>query len=72
MDRDAIRAKFGADYAANDLTFQMGIDVRFANISQIASRTKLCWKPAQAVDSLPSHSPERRLMSFQWKLMQKG
>ena len=38
MDRDAIRAKFGADYVANDLTFQMGIDVRFAN--HIADRFK--------------------------------
>jgi hypothetical protein len=31
MDREAIRAKFGADYCANDLTFRMGLDVRFAN-----------------------------------------
>ena len=38
MDRDAIRAKFGADYTANDLTFRMGIDVRFAN--HIADRFK--------------------------------
>ena len=31
MDRETIKAKFGADYHANDLTFRMGIDVRFAN-----------------------------------------
>ena len=31
MDSDTIRPKFGADYDANELTFRMGIDVRFAN-----------------------------------------
>ena len=31
IDKDAIRAKFGADYDACDLTFKMGIDTRFAN-----------------------------------------
>lgn len=31
MDREAIRVKFGADYFASDLTFRMGLDVRFAN-----------------------------------------
>ena len=31
MDRESIRAKFGADYSAQDDTFRMGIDVRFAN-----------------------------------------
>ena len=38
MDRESIRAKFGADYSANDHTFKMGIDVRFAN--HIADRFK--------------------------------
>jgi 16S rRNA G966 N2-methylase RsmD len=38
MDRETIRAKFGADYDANELTFRMGIDVRFAN--HIADRFK--------------------------------
>jgi trimethylguanosine synthase len=31
MDRESIRAKFGADYEANDVTFRMGLDVRIAN-----------------------------------------
>jgi len=31
MERDTIRAKFGADYNANELTYRMGLDVRFAN-----------------------------------------
>ena len=38
MDREAIRAKFGADYSANDHTFRMGLDVRLAN--HIADRFK--------------------------------
>jgi 16S rRNA G966 N2-methylase RsmD len=38
MDREAIRNKFGADYSANDLTFRMGLDVRFAN--HLADRFK--------------------------------
>lgn len=38
MDREAIKAKFGADYSANDLTFRMGIDVRFAD--HLADRFK--------------------------------
>jgi 16S rRNA G966 N2-methylase RsmD len=38
MDRDAIRAKFGADYDASDATFKMGIDARFAD--HIADRFK--------------------------------
>ena len=38
MDKDAIRAKFGADYQANDRTFKMGIDARFAD--HIADRFK--------------------------------
>ena len=38
MDREAIRAKFGADYSANDLTYRMGLDVRFAD--HIADRFK--------------------------------
>jgi 16S rRNA G966 N2-methylase RsmD len=36
MDKIKIRNKFGADYHANDTTYRMGIDVRFAN--HIASR----------------------------------
>jgi 16S rRNA G966 N2-methylase RsmD len=31
MDKEAIKAKFGAYYCANELTFRMGLDVRFAN-----------------------------------------
>ena len=31
MDKETIRAKYGADYSANELTYRMGIDVRFAN-----------------------------------------
>ena len=38
MDKDAIRAKFGADYDATDRTFKMGIDARFAD--HIADRFK--------------------------------
>ena len=38
MEREAIRAKFGADYYANDLTYRMGLDVRFA--THIADRFK--------------------------------
>ena len=38
MDKNAIRDKFGAEYSANDLTFRMGIDVRFAD--HIADRFK--------------------------------
>jgi len=38
MDKDAIRAKFGGDYDASDLTFKMGIDARFAD--HIADRFK--------------------------------
>jgi 16S rRNA G966 N2-methylase RsmD len=38
MDREAIRSKFGADYSANDRTYQMGLDVRFAN--HLADRFK--------------------------------
>ena len=36
MDREAVKAKFGADYSANDRTFRMGIDMRLA--SHIADR----------------------------------
>lgn len=36
MDPDAIRAKFGQDYAATERTFRMGIDQRFT--AQIAER----------------------------------
>jgi len=36
MDSGAIRAKFGQDYAANERTFMMGIDLRFT--TQIAAR----------------------------------
>jgi tRNA1(Val) A37 N6-methylase TrmN6 len=36
MDLDAIRAKFGQDYAASERTFVMGIDQRFT--TQIAER----------------------------------
>jgi 16S rRNA G966 N2-methylase RsmD len=38
MDKESIRAKFGADYSADERTFRMGIDVRFAN--HIADRFK--------------------------------
>ena len=38
MDREAIRSKFGADYSATDLSFRMGLDVRFAD--HIADRFK--------------------------------
>jgi 16S rRNA G966 N2-methylase RsmD len=38
MDRESIRLKFGSDYIANDLTYRMGLDVRFAN--HIAERFK--------------------------------
>ena len=38
MDKDAIKAKFGADYDASDRTFTMGIDARFA--AHIADRFK--------------------------------
>jgi SAM-dependent methyltransferase len=38
MDREDIRAKFGADYYANDLTYRMGLDVRFA--THVADRFK--------------------------------
>jgi hypothetical protein len=31
MDRESIKAKFGADYEASDLTYRVGLDVRFAN-----------------------------------------
>jgi len=31
MDKENIIAKFGADYLANDRSYRMGIDVRFAN-----------------------------------------
>ncbi len=38
MNREAIRSKFGADYSANDSTYRMGLDVRFAN--HLADRLK--------------------------------
>lgn len=38
MNSDAIRSKFGADYSASELTYRMGIDVRFAD--HIADRFK--------------------------------
>jgi 16S rRNA G966 N2-methylase RsmD len=38
MDRESIKAKFGADYYANERTFRMGLNVRFAN--HIADRFK--------------------------------
>ncbi len=38
MDRNKIYNKFGDDYKANDLTFLMGIDIRFTN--HLASRFK--------------------------------
>jgi 16S rRNA G966 N2-methylase RsmD len=31
MEREITRAKFGADYSADDVTFRMGIDIRFAD-----------------------------------------
>ena len=38
MDKESIIAKFGADYLANDRSYRMGIDVRFAN--HVAERFK--------------------------------
>jgi len=31
MDRETVRAKFGADYCADDATYRMGLDVHLAN-----------------------------------------
>jgi 16S rRNA G966 N2-methylase RsmD len=31
MDKESIKAKFGAEYSANEQTFKMGLDVRFAD-----------------------------------------
>jgi SAM-dependent methyltransferase len=38
MDRESIKAKFGADYTADERTYRMGLDVRFA--THIAERFK--------------------------------
>jgi 16S rRNA G966 N2-methylase RsmD len=38
MDRESVAAKFGADYVADERSYRMGIDVRFAN--HIADRFK--------------------------------
>ena len=38
MDKEGIVAKFGADYMADDRSYRMGIDMRFAN--HIAERFK--------------------------------
>jgi hypothetical protein len=47
MDGMSIWKKLGADYPANDLTFKMGLDIRFA--MHIANRFN-----AWAADSQPS------------------
>jgi hypothetical protein len=57
MKPDAIRAKFGMNFVADELTFVMGIDKRFD--AKIAERFRTAGfsRRARVVASPPSNSP---------------